>query len=42
MLTPQATACSIIGDRSMLSATPHSTWDWAQIVHRCGPRAFEV
>lgn len=42
MPTPQATACSVIGDRSKLSATPHSPLDWMHVGHRCGPRAFEV
>jgi len=32
----------VIGKWDMLSATPHSTMDWAQIGQRCGPRAFEV
>ncbi len=39
----QATGCPFIGDRVWLSIhVPHSTLAWAQIGHRCGPRAFEV
>ncbi len=39
----QATGCSLIGNCIWVSIhVPHSTLDWAQIGHRCGPRAFEV
>lgn len=35
--------CSLNGDRVRLSFhAPHSSMDWAQIWHRCGPRVFEV
>ncbi len=39
----QAAGCSHIGDRARVSFdAPHSTFDWPQVGHRCGPRAFEV
>jgi hypothetical protein len=39
----QATGCSLIDNCVWVSIhVPHSTLDWAQVGHRCGPRAFDV